>query len=545
MELYLIDYNELNTKDILQVIKRNNKESYEIIYDIETNASSFFEVEYKDTIRKGDFIHMLTNNKNRTFIIKKIEKNKKDSTAKIFVKDILNIFDRKVIDLEDDFNKANLSTINRMANYIQYNFKEKDNFSKIKNLEIIVPEYTSPVLKVSTNSENGLFNLHTYINNCSQYAGIRTIIYIKELEDRTRKLFVEFRVEEYKTYNINTEIAEILNVEVSDKEIPISHVEVYIRDTKEIFNLYLTTDKNNRITTDNNDPNRIFGTTETISVETKDKARQEAVNVFKRNRFSHLIEFEIPKSSKLINTEEIKTGDFVNIKIDKIIYESYITGIKILDQKKIRFKAGNLRNTLTDKLSQQNINSVGDKLDLTGGNIKGELKIKNSKVLTEDNMGNIITVGEDEGITKIKYKNKFINLAPIFPIGAIYLSITKDNPSKYFGGTWERVAKGRTLVGVKEEDNDFSTPGKTGGEKEHQIIHDELPRLSFKIPHVAYYDSVHVTGGGFNEERLNNVYEGQAHNITNEGWHKLTTGQNKPHNNLQPYFTVYIWQRTA
>jgi len=38
--------------------------------------------------------------------------------------------------------------------------------------------------------------------------------------------------------------------------------------------------------------------------------------------------------------------------------------------------------------------------------------------------------------------------AMIYPIGSIYMSVNNVNPSALFGGTWERYAEGRTLIGV-------------------------------------------------------------------------------------------------
>jgi len=54
---------------------------------------------------------------------------------------------------------------------------------------------------------------------------------------------------------------------------------------------------------------------------------------------------------------------------------------------------------------------------------------------------------------------------PYYPVGSIYLSVNTTNPSKWFGGTWEQIAKGRTLVGVDTNDTDFNTVKKTGGSK--------------------------------------------------------------------------------
>jgi len=64
---------------------------------------------------------------------------------------------------------------------------------------------------------------------------------------------------------------------------------------------------------------------------------------------------------------------------------------------------------------------------------------------------------------------------PYYPVGSIFLSVINTNPSKWFGGTWELIAQGRTLVGVDTNDANFNTVKKTGGSKTH--IHTHLCRL--------------------------------------------------------------------
>lgn len=71
--------------------------------------------------------------------------------------------------------------------------------------------------------------------------------------------------------------------------------------------------------------------------------------------------------------------------------------------------------------------------------------------------------------------NFYETLNHVYPIGSIYISINDTNPATLFGGTWQQFGKGRTLVGVDENDNDFNIVQKTGGEKTHQLTINELP----------------------------------------------------------------------
>ena len=124
---------------------------------------------------------------------------------------------------------------------------------------------------------------------------------------------------------------------------------------------------------------------------------------------------------------------------------------------------------------------------------------------------------------------------PYYPIGSIYLSINDTNPSKWFGGTWEQIAKGRTLVGVDTSQTEFNTVKKTGGEKVHKLTISEMPSHNHSTPNTLRYESTStwwIGGTGGTTIAVDNKATG-------------STGGGQAHNNLQPYFTCYIWCRTA
>ena len=125
-----------------------------------------------------------------------------------------------------------------------------------------------------------------------------------------------------------------------------------------------------------------------------------------------------------------------------------------------------------------------------------------------------------------------INVNLLYPIGSIYLSTNSKNPSEIFGGTWERIAKGKTLIGVDEDDTDFNTSEKTGGEKEHTLTIDEMPSHS----HTLY---AQTTGGS------NSVVPRVASSGTWDANKISSTGGGQAHNNMPPYFTCYMFVRTA
>ena len=122
----------------------------------------------------------------------------------------------------------------------------------------------------------------------------------------------------------------------------------------------------------------------------------------------------------------------------------------------------------------------------------------------------------------------------IFPVGAVYTSVTSTNPSTYFGGTWVQFGQGRTLVGVNTSDNDFKTVEKTGGEKTHKLTIDEMPSHSHAYK-LAY---------GSNDPSKGFNYGNTLAGVFNSDFCQ-SAGSSQAHNNVQPYVTVYFWKRTA
>lgn len=122
----------------------------------------------------------------------------------------------------------------------------------------------------------------------------------------------------------------------------------------------------------------------------------------------------------------------------------------------------------------------------------------------------------------------------VYPVGSIYASVDSTNPATTLGaGTWVRFAEGRTLVGVDSAQTEFDTVEETGGAKAHTLTESEMP------------SHTHQSGRGIQGGDLgnNNIF---ANNQSGTNVVTTTaTGGNQPHNNLQPYVTVYYWKRTA
>lgn len=117
-----------------------------------------------------------------------------------------------------------------------------------------------------------------------------------------------------------------------------------------------------------------------------------------------------------------------------------------------------------------------------------------------------------------------------FPVGAIYMSTKSTSPATLFGGSWTRI-QGRFLLGA----NSSYSAGTTGGEASHTLTVDEMPS--------------HNHWGVYRPDWYLHGETGQASGISNgANNNQLLTdrsGGGGAHNNMPPYLSVYMWERTA
>ena len=134
----------------------------------------------------------------------------------------------------------------------------------------------------------------------------------------------------------------------------------------------------------------------------------------------------------------------------------------------------------------------------------------------------------------------------IYPVGSIYTSVNNVNPSTLFGGTWERFANGRTLMGVDTAQTEFNSSEKTGGEKTHKLTLAEMPQHYHNVMDNATNNFAALWQTKQNIWGNGTTLSGGAYGDTRNGNNYLTTGyagSSNAHNNLPPYITVYFWRR--
>lgn len=132
----------------------------------------------------------------------------------------------------------------------------------------------------------------------------------------------------------------------------------------------------------------------------------------------------------------------------------------------------------------------------------------------------------------------------VYPVGSIYewsssgISgapdlFTVEKVKAHFGGAWEEYGKGRVLVCVDSGQSEFDSVGKTGGETKHALTGEE------NGPHAHEY-----------AVDTNTTYSGQPgydfFKVADSGKaYTKNSGAGQPHNNLQPYITVFRYRRVA
>ena len=120
----------------------------------------------------------------------------------------------------------------------------------------------------------------------------------------------------------------------------------------------------------------------------------------------------------------------------------------------------------------------------------------------------------------------------IYPVGSIYMSVAETEPAVLFGGRWERL-KDRFLLAA----GDSYKAGQEGGEAEHTLTVDELPKHNHAMDGtVRGYVATDGTHGfpyaGWDNQAVEFVATADA-------------GNNLAHNNMPPYLAVNVWKRVA
>lgn len=145
-------------------------------------------------------------------------------------------------------------------------------------------------------------------------------------------------------------------------------------------------------------------------------------------------------------------------------------------------------------------------------------------------------------------ENAFLTAQGAYPVGAVYISVTDTDPASLFGGTWERIAQGRFLIGAGANaanttdywgsyaaGSENFPAGEMGGEVTHTLTVDEMPSHTHEVrlgwSNTAAW-GVTGTGTGTNA-------------VVDQGTTTKAAGGGRAHNNMPPYLVCYMWRRVS
>lgn len=160
--MWVFDYKDLSVKGCVEI------QDYEINIDEETNATSFVTILKDINAKARDYVVIKKNNEKVFWgVIQEISNEDGDKVYTYSLKYITNMFDRDV----KLVNESMIST-NGVEDFLAYTIAlnfigSSDTFINLDYLMVTIKSHTKKVVKVS-NVENGIYNLHTWMTNCTQ-----------------------------------------------------------------------------------------------------------------------------------------------------------------------------------------------------------------------------------------------------------------------------------------------------------------------------------------------------------------------------------------
>lgn len=225
-----------------------------------------------------------------------------------------------------------------IAKKITDNFiSNADTFVNLKYLQLKVKTHTKKETSVK-NVQNNIFNLHTYMTNCTQNYDI---VYSFSITNKKLLITIEVKTEEKELIDVNAQAisnySEVFETDIVSKVVVVTSTSVYT--------LYLLNDRTT--TTDKTNKNRAAGKTVTVYTENYSDARQTALDQIKQNTYNHNITFNyLDKFIKIGAPVAIKTKE-------SLIFDTYISAIRITNSKFIEYTCGNIRVKFIDKLLKE------------------------------------------------------------------------------------------------------------------------------------------------------------------------------------------------
>ena len=337
--MWIFDYFTFKVKDIVEL------SNHEINIDEETNANTILDVLKKTTAKARDIVAIKKNNEVIYWgVIDNIQNADGQSLYEYTIKYITNLFDQDIILENEDLIKTK-GVEDFIANAINKNFiQNEDTFVNKTYMQVVTKTHTKKQTSV-TNVENGIYNLNTWMTNCTQNYDIvysfsivnkKLVITIESKE--INKELIDVKAQPISNYN------EVFETDVVSKVV-VLYDKVADAEQKGKYTLYLLNDRTT--TTDKNNTNRADGRTITVYTENYEDAEQMALDQMKQNAYNHKITFNY-------YNRFIKIGTPIAIKTkESLIFDTYISAVKITQSKFYEYTCGNIRVKFIDKLLKE------------------------------------------------------------------------------------------------------------------------------------------------------------------------------------------------
>ena len=331
--MWIFDWRDFEVKAAVEVIEA------EIVEDEETNSPSNVSVIGNSGAESGDIVAIKRSGEVIYWgIIDEIQNENGEAKFIYKLRYITNLFDQGVW-----LNQVQTSLIRTtgvedyIAGQIDANFiNNTDTFVNRTYLQVNVLSHTPKNTNVS-NVENNIFNLHTWMTNCTQLYDIQYRFYIDsgklniDIENVAQtKMLIDTN------FNNISDYEEVFETQITAK--------VWVLTDTNDYKLYL---KNDRTTTTNqNDPDRAAGKVDVIYTAEYSDAPQAALDAFKSNSYNHNITFKYDKYIPVGTPIAIKTTN-------QSIYDSYISKVTINSGKFYEYECGNIRINFIDKILKE------------------------------------------------------------------------------------------------------------------------------------------------------------------------------------------------
>ena len=333
--MWIFDYKDFSVKDIVEIA------NYEINIDEETNANTIINVLKKTTAKARDIVAIKKNNEVIYWgTIDNIQNTDGQALYEYTIKYITNIFNQN-IELKNESLIKSSGIEDFIENAILTNFvTSTDTFINLDYFVVDAKTHTKKQTTVS-NVQDGIYNLHTWMTNCTQSYDV---VYGFSIIDKKLCMTIEIKETEKELIDVNAQAisnyVEVFETDVVSKVVVLTDTDTYV--------LFLLNDRTT--TTNQNDPNRADGKTETVYTANYEDAEQKALDTMKANAYNHNITFSY-------YDRFIPVGTPIAIKTkESLIFDTYISAIKITQSKFYEYTCGNIRINFIDKLLKERRN---------------------------------------------------------------------------------------------------------------------------------------------------------------------------------------------